>query len=68
LRQRCLIHRLRNVLAKIPAGMQAEIRNGYWAVFDTADLNTEPGPRLVELVNARLGAFATRYMTTTRQR
>ena len=31
LRQRCLIHRLRNVLAKIPAGMQAEIRDGYWA-------------------------------------
>ena len=46
LRQRCLIHRLRNVLAKIPTGMQAEIRDGYWAVFDTADLNTEPGPRL----------------------
>ena len=29
LRQRCLIHRL-NVLAKIPAGMQAEIHDGYW--------------------------------------
>ena len=29
LRQRCLIHRLRNVLAKIPTGMQAEIRDGY---------------------------------------
>jgi len=39
-----------NVLAKIPAGMQAEIRDGYWAVFDTADLKTEPGPRLVELI------------------
>jgi len=64
LRQRCLIHRLRNVLAKIPAGMQAEIRHGYWAVFDTADLNTEPGPRLVELIDARLGAFATRYAAT----
>jgi putative transposase len=64
LRQRCLIHRLRNVLAKIPAGMQAEIRDGYWAVFDTADLTTEPGPRLVELIDARLTAFATRYTTT----
>src|SRR6478736_5871256 len=28
LRQRCLIHRLRNVLAKIPTGMQAEVRDG----------------------------------------
>ena len=44
LRQRCLIHRLRNVLAKIPAGMQAEIRDGYWACFDTADLAAEPRP------------------------
>ncbi|ARR77773.1 transposase, mutator type [Mycobacterium intracellulare subsp. yongonense] len=61
LRQRCLIHRLRNVLAKIPAGMQAEIRDGYWAVFDTEDLTTEPGPRLVEQIDARLSAFAARY-------
>jgi putative transposase len=61
LRQRCLIHRVRNVLAKTPAGMQAEIRDGYWACFDTEDLNTEPGPRLVESVDARLTAFVDRY-------
>ncbi len=42
LRQRCLIHRVGNVLAKIPAGMQAEIRDGYWACFDTDELNTDP--------------------------
>jgi putative transposase len=64
LRQRCLIHRLRNVLAKIPAGMQAEIRDGYWAVFDTEDVKTEPGPRLVEMVDVRLSAFAARYVAT----
>ncbi|WP_239656934.1 transposase [Mycobacterium riyadhense] len=64
LRQRCLIHRLRNVLAKIPVGMQAEICDGYWACFDTADLTTEPGPKLVELIDARLDAFATRYAPT----
>ena len=64
LRQRCLIHRLRNVLAKIPTGMQAEIRDGYWACFDTDELKTEPGPRLVELVEARLTAFADRYGLT----
>ncbi|MCB0923186.1 MAG: transposase [Mycobacterium sp.] len=61
LRHRCLIHRVRNVLAKIPAGMQAEIRDGYWACFDTDELNTEPGPRLVESVDARLIAFDDRY-------
>lgn len=64
LRQRCLIHRLRNVLAKIPAGMQAEVRDGYWACFDTAEASTEPGPRLVELIDARLTAFAARYAAT----
>ena len=64
LRQRCLIHRVRNVLAKIPTGMQAEIRDGYWACFDTDELKTEPGPRLVELVDARLTAFADRYGAT----
>ena len=31
LRQRCLIHRARNILAKMPAGMQAEVQDAYWA-------------------------------------
>lgn len=44
--------------------MQPEIQDGYWACFDTADLKTEPGPRLVELIDARLGAFADRYAPT----
>ena len=61
LRQRCLIHRLRNIAAKIPTGMQPEIRDGYWALFDTTDLNVEPGPRLVELVDKRIDAFAAKY-------
>src|SRR5256886_10551516 len=38
LRQRCLIHRARNVLAKVPAGMQAEVKDAYWKIFDTEDL------------------------------
>src|SRR2546421_504137 len=54
LRQRCLIHRCRNVLAKVPAGMQAEIKGAYWALFHTEDLNTEPGPRLAELIDHRI--------------
>jgi putative transposase len=64
LRQRCLIHRLRNVLAKIPAGMQAEIRDGYWALFNTDDLKTKPGPRLVELIDHRIGEFTDKYAAT----
>jgi transposase-like protein len=64
LRQRCLIHRARNVLAKIPAGMQPEIKNAYWKLFDTEDLKTQPGPRLVELVDHRITEMAARYGAT----
>jgi len=64
LRQRCLIHRARNVLAKVPAGMQAEIKDAYWAIFDTEDLKTQPGPKLVELVDHRVAEMADRYAAT----
>jgi putative transposase len=64
LRQRCLIHRLRNVLAKIPTGMQAEIKDAYWAVFDIADMNRPPGPRLVEIIDRRIDALANKYRTS----
>ena len=61
LRQRCLIHRGRNVLAKIPAGMQSEVKDAYWKIFDTEDLDTPPGPDLVAIVNSRIDAFADKY-------
>jgi putative transposase len=61
LRQRCLIHRARNVLAKIPAAMQAEVKDAYWKTFDTEDLTTGPGPKLVEIIDARLGELAAKY-------
>ena len=64
LRQRCLIHRARNIVAKIPAGMQAEIKDAYWKLFDTGDLTTQPGPKLVELVDNRITEMAGRYSAT----
>jgi len=64
LRQRCLVHRSRNILAKVPAGMQAEVKDAYWALFDTEELNTKPGPRLVELVDHRITEMAARYGAT----
>jgi putative transposase len=64
LRQRCLIHRARNVLAKVPAGMQAEVKDAYWALSGTEDLTTTPGPRLVELVDHRITEMAARYSGT----
>ena len=61
LRQRCLIHRARNILAKIPAGMQAEVKDAFWAIFDTADLTTPPGPDPAAIIDARIDAFADKY-------
>jgi len=63
LRQRCLVHRARNILAKVPAGLQAEVKDAYWKIFDTSGLKTKPGPRLVELVDARITEMAARYAT-----
>lgn len=64
LRQRCLIHRCRNLIAKVPAAAQAEIRDAYWAIFDTDELiaaGVAPGPKLVAAVQDRIDAFATQY-------
>jgi putative transposase len=67
LRQRCLIHRSRNLLAKVPAEAQREIRDAYWAIFD-ADTRTaagmQPGHELVAGVQHRIDAFAEKYAST----
>ena len=64
LRQRCLIHRCRNLLAKIPAGMQSEVKDAYWAIFDTQELKTPPGPKLTELIDARITELTGKYRAT----
>jgi len=64
LRQRCLIHRCRNVLARVLAEAQRELRDAYWATFDTEDLiaaGLQPGPGLVTAVQRRIDAFAETY-------
>jgi len=58
LRQRCLIHKIRNVLAKIPKGDQAQIKKEFWALFDNIDT---PGQTAVDQVQQRINAFAERH-------
>jgi hypothetical protein len=41
--------------------MQAEVKDAYWKTFDTEDLTTGPGPKLVEIIDARLGELAAKY-------
>jgi putative transposase len=44
LRQRCLIHRARNILPKVPKNAQADVKADYWAIFDVPD-QVQPGPK-----------------------
>jgi putative transposase len=59
LRQRCLIHRARNLLAKVPAHAQATIKAEYWAIFD--DLDAEPGQAAVAEATRRARGFAAKW-------
>jgi len=68
-RQRCLIHKARNVAAKLPDEARDEVMAAYWAIFDVDDLVTPdetgrvltPGPELVAVVQARIDRFAKEY-------
>jgi putative transposase len=60
LRQRCLIHRARNVLAKVPAERRDELKAAFWELFDLPE-DAEPGERAVRLVQTNIDGFARRY-------
>jgi transposase-like protein len=60
LRQRCLIHRARNLMAKVPKNAQAQVKADYWAIFDLP-ADVEPGPDAVRMAQARIDAFAARW-------
>ncbi|MBS4729220.1 IS256 family transposase [Mycobacterium sp. SM1] len=60
LRQRCLVHRARNILAKVPKNAQAEVKADYWAIFDVPE-NIAPGRDAVTYVHNRIDAFAKRW-------
>jgi putative transposase len=59
LRQRCLVHRARNLLAKVPTHAQAEVKAAFWQIFD--DITAEPGEAAVAQAHSRAHAFADRY-------
>jgi putative transposase len=59
LRQRCLIHRARNVLAKVPNHAQAEVKAAFWRIFD--DIDAPPGDQAVAEARRRADTFADRY-------
>jgi putative transposase len=56
LRQRCLVHRARNVLAKVSAHDQPQVKADFWAIFDVGD--AEPGDQAVAVARQQAAAFA----------
>lgn len=59
LRQRCLVHRAGNILAKVAAGDADAVKGDYWAIFD--DIQAEPGQVAVDEARRRAEAFADRW-------
>ena len=58
-RQRCLIHRARNLLAKVPKHAQAQVKAEFWAIFD--DIGAGPGSAAVAEATRRAKAFAAKW-------
>jgi transposase-like protein len=54
-RQRCAIHRARNILAKVSKVDQAQVKADYWAILD---IDAEPGPAAVRQAHANAKRFA----------
>ena len=69
LRQRCLVHRSRNLAAKLPEQVSKAILDEYWACFDVDSLlvpdeigrKLDPGPDLVAVADHRVEALAAKY-------
>jgi transposase-like protein len=59
LRQRCLVHRARNTLAKVSAADQDAVKADYWQLFD--DIAADPGEPALAEARRRAEAFAARW-------
>ena len=59
LRQRCLIHRCRNIIAEVPKQAEVEVKAAFWSIFD--DVDEPPGEWAVAEATRRARDFADRY-------
>jgi putative transposase len=59
LRQRCLIHRARNILAKVPDHAQGKVKAEFWAIWD--GIEATPGQEAVAEATRRAKAFSARW-------
>ena len=58
-RQRCLIHRARNLLARVPKHAQAQLKAEFWAIW--ADIDAEAGDEAVAVATRRAKAFTAKW-------
>jgi transposase-like protein len=61
LRQRCLVHRARNVIAKVSAHDQDQVKADFWAIFDVGD--AEPGDAAIAVATRQAAEFAAKWKT-----
>jgi putative transposase len=59
LRQRCLVHRARNVIVKVSAHDQDEVKADFWAIFDVGE--AEPGEAAIAVANHQAAEFAAKW-------
>jgi len=59
LRQRCLVHRARNVLAKVSVHDQPQVKADFWAILDVGE--AEPGDQAVAVARQQAAAFAAKW-------
>lgn len=59
LRQRCVIHRCRNVIAKVPKHAKDEVKAAFWAIFKGID--APPGEQAMAVARERAERFCDRY-------
>jgi putative transposase len=58
-RQRCLIHRARNVLAKVPKHAQDQVKSDFWAIWN--GIEEDAGEAAVLEAEKRVKAFSTKW-------
>lgn len=59
LRQRCAVHRVRNLVAKVPKHAEDQVKAEFWAIFN--DIEAEPGEPAVAEARERARRFSTKW-------
>ncbi len=59
LRQRCLVHRAGNLIAKVAKADQRQVKQDFWSIFN--DIQAAPGREAIALAEARANDFERKW-------